>query len=106
MCEYQIQHGAVKHHSKQYLIENGLYQKQVSKLQIKKYIETGGVKIVPLNQKENRKNITDCELVKKSLENNTDIENVTNSQDASTKSDCDKDLKLEENTPINEDDKS
>ena len=28
MCQFQLDHGAVVHHSKQYLIENGLYIKQ------------------------------------------------------------------------------
>ncbi|KAK2163439.1 hypothetical protein LSH36_79g03034 [Paralvinella palmiformis] len=28
MCKFQIEHGALKHHSKQYLIDNGLYKKQ------------------------------------------------------------------------------
>ena len=37
--------GAVTHHSKQYLIENGLYKKQFSKIQIKNFIETGGTKL-------------------------------------------------------------
>lgn len=31
LCDYQLDHGAVKHHSKQYLIENGLYVKQLPK---------------------------------------------------------------------------
>ena len=28
MCDFQLQHGAVVHQSKQYLVENGLYKKQ------------------------------------------------------------------------------
>lgn len=31
MCDYQLDHGAVVHHSKQYLIDNGLYVKQLPK---------------------------------------------------------------------------
>lgn len=31
MCEFQIQHGAVSHHSKEYLITNGLYTKPLTK---------------------------------------------------------------------------
>lgn len=27
LCEHQLKHGAVRHHSKQYLIDNGLYVK-------------------------------------------------------------------------------
>ena len=40
-----MEYGAIKHHSKQYLIEHGLYVKQVSKNQLKKFIETGGNKL-------------------------------------------------------------
>ncbi|CAH1797402.1 unnamed protein product [Owenia fusiformis] len=30
LCDFQMEHGAVMHHSKQYLIDNGLYKKQNS----------------------------------------------------------------------------
>ena len=28
LCDFQLEHGAVKHHSKEYLVQNGLYKKQ------------------------------------------------------------------------------
>ena len=32
LCKYQLDHGAVRHHSRQYMIDNGLYVKQRAKL--------------------------------------------------------------------------
>ena len=31
LCAFQMQHGAVTHHSKQLLIDNGLYKKPISR---------------------------------------------------------------------------
>lgn len=32
LCNYQLHHGAVMHHSRQHMIDNGLYVKQRTKL--------------------------------------------------------------------------
>ncbi|KAB7500518.1 DTW domain-containing protein 2 [Armadillidium nasatum] len=41
ICQYQMDHGAVKHHSKEYLILTGRYQKPVGKRTYKKFKKCG-----------------------------------------------------------------
>ena len=44
LCEFQLNHGAVRHFSKEYMILNGIYKKQITQKIKKKLIDQKDIK--------------------------------------------------------------
>lgn len=55
LCDYQFSFGAVPHQSKEYLIVNGLYKKEINKKKLKQLIRD--TKCVPNSDNDNCLNI-------------------------------------------------